>query len=478
MRSNSLRFSLAIGLVGLLGYGCMKTDSQPEDHAVAGGGAGGTAGGGAHDGGASGSSEPDAAGAGGSSDSSAGTAGVSDAGGAAGEAGSSAGGEAGSSGSNCGELGQACCAASCHNGLVCLGSNSVCSCASALSGAYVIRTDGALLAEASKSQVAVINVETSAPLSPVANVQDGYSHGCAAVADSHSAWCWAVLSDGNASGQLGNGSTSNSAPLFQATQVLKAANQPLTNVASIASGASDIACAVLNDGTVYCWGDVTQVLNGGTTLHSGYALRVTLDGTTPLTGVKQLVLGASHACALVEASAANEVWCWGYDRGNLGLGTATGNGNSQYPKKIAGLPNPTQIAIANGGPLYSTTCVQDGANVRCWGNNNNQGSVGVSSSTGTFVATPTLVTTSASGGGVLDEVVELQSGTHGNAADFCVRRSDRTVWCWGSGFTPYASPYLATDVAAIGWAGDPRFLTGDGVYHLGTTARELNCGKL
>ncbi|MEO8903846.1 MAG: hypothetical protein ABI488_16155 [Polyangiaceae bacterium] len=358
-----------------------------------------------------------------------------------------------------------------------LGAGIVCSCASSLESEYVIRTDGAVLAETSNSQIAILDTTTSAPLAPVANLQGGQTHGCASLADSHTAWCWRSESAGNALGQLGNGTT-DSGPLFRATKVLKGANQPLTDVAFVATGNSNTACAVLSDTTAYCWGDVAQVLNGGTTLNSGYALRVTLDGTTPLTGVKQMVLGLAHACALVEGSAADEVWCWGYDRGNLGLGTATGNGNSQYPKKIVGLTRPSQLAIANGGPLSSTTCARDGENVRCWGSNNNQGSVGVPSSTGTFVSPPALVTTSATGAGVLDGVVEIQSGTYGNAANFCGRRTDGTLWCWGTGYTPYASPYVVTNVVDLGWTGDPRFLTSDGLYHVGATTRELNCGQL
>ena len=465
---NRLPLSLSLGLIGLMGYACTVTDKSSDPKAsVAGGGSGGNP---AHQGGMSGSIEPNAE---------AGAAGASE-GGALGAGSAGASGESGAGGSaGCGALGEACCGSSCHGGLSCLGAGAgaVCSCASSLHSEYVIRTDGAVLAETETSQIAIVDATTSAPLAPVENIQDGQDHGCASLSDSHTAWCWRWRSTGNAQGQLGDGTT-DTGPLFLATKVLKGANQPLTDVALVATGVSNTACAVLTDSTAYCWGDLAQVINGGATLNSGYAVRVTLDGTTPLTGVKQLVLGLAHACALVEGSTADEVWCWGYDRGNLGLGTATGNGNSQYPKKIVGLTHPTQLAIANGGPLYSTTCAVDGENVRCWGSNNNQGSVGVPSSTGTFVSPPALVTTSATGAGVLDGVVKLQSGTLGNAADFCVLRTDDSAWCWGSGYTPYAKPQIATHLVDLGWSGDPRFLTSDGLYHLGATTRALNCGKL
>jgi len=353
-------------------------------------------------------------------------------------------------------------------------------CVKALFGSYVVRTDGRLLEEGSSgSETAVLDANTGLPIANVQSVQDGTSHGCAALsaADggaSGGAWCWRTAATGNSAGQLGNGGTDTSGAVFHATQVLTAVNQPLANVASVADGPANTACAVTEDGKLYCWGDLTWTVNNGTALASGYAVPITTDGTTPLTGVIQAVVHPFYACALVTGTPANSIWCWGYNQAGRNLGTGDSN-NHQYPTKVVGATNPTKIVLALFNGSYGNTCVLDGTNVRCWGPNS-LGAAGNNNTATDPVLTPTLVLPQT-GTAPLDGVVDLKPGDD----DFCALRTDSTIWCWGRASAgpsePYASNYGVTNVVLVG-SGDPRFLTSDGLYHVGSTSRTTQCGPL
>jgi len=481
MISFRINVSLAL-LCGLGVYACTKTIPGDNLGSAGQGGQNGTAEGGLGNGGT------DMLGAAGAPDAGAPSAGTANGGNAnAGQAGEAGQGQAGQAGTgqaggsgegggaqaDCGAVGQACCGASaCNGSLVCL-AGATCSCAKALSSDYVIRTDGKLLSESGAAQLPVLDADTGLPLANVRDVQDGELHGCATLVASGNAWCWRTASGGNSNGQLGNGTTGGTGQLYSATRVLKAANEPLADVASIATGYSYNACAVTTDGKLFCWGDLANIANNGTSLSSGYAVPITSDGSTPLSGVLAVALGRSHACAIVQGVAAKEVKCWGYDRGNIGLGGA----QVQFPTKIVGAINPEQLAITSVNGIYSTTCVRDGSNVRCWGYGSNQGSVGIPTVTGRSLATPTLVESSASTGSVLDGVVDIQAASSSNG-EFCALRTDHTMWCWGGHYQAYAKNYGVPNVAEVGYPGDPKYLTSDGVFHVASTPRVLNCGAL
>ncbi len=346
------------------------------------------------------------------------------------------------------------------------------SCFGALWGGYVQRTDGVLLAEGSSEQT-VLDSATGLPLVGAVSVQDGEYHGCAAISDG-SAQCWQLNStNGNRSGQLGNGTTTTSDTLWRSTPVLTAANTPLTNVNSMAYGSSNSACAVTNDASLYCWGDLTWLVNNGKTLLTGYAQQITTDGSTPFANVQQVALGYRQACALVQGSAANEVWCWGYNgEGELGQGDSM---TRQYPTKVLGLTNPTWLAISPDGAADATVCAQDGDGIRCWGYNN-VGQAGVNSAT-TPTPGPTLVVNQA--GTALSGVVDVEPG----AETFSALLSDGTLWNWGWNLKSYAANYGLTNIVAIGYAGGylangPRYVTSDGIYHSAMSNVSVNCGAL
>jgi len=323
------------------------------------------------------------------------------------------------------------------------------------------------------SEQVIFDSTTGQSLSGVISVQNGNSHGCAAISDG-SVQCWQTdTTNGNATGQLGNGTTTTNAVAFRGTPVLTAINTPLTNVAAVASGDSNSGCAVTNDNKLYCWGDLTWIVNKGTTLLSGYAQAITTDGSTPFTGVAQVALGFRQACALVYGSSANEVWCWGYNaEGELGQGDTT---TRQYPTKVLGLSNPTWVVMSpsNSGS-EATVCALDGNNVRCWGAND-RGQVGVNSTTNPIQG-PTVVVGQT--GTAIDGVVDVEPGLFA----FSILRQDGTIWLWGWGATDYAANYGLTNVDGIGWAGgyagSVRYVTSDGIYHSAMTNVTVNCGAL
>lgn len=401
-------------------------------------------------------------------------------GGSSGHGGAGAG-TGGTKSSECGVLGNACCdGSSCNSDdLVCLAETS-CSCVKGLAGQYIIRADGAVLLESTstttpETPVLVLDANNATPLTGAVSVADSDLHGCAALQD-HTVWCWRSTANGNNQGQLGNGSIDTSGPVLRATQVLTAANMPLVNVQAMATGRGAATCAVTDDGKLYCWGALGWVVNNGTAISAPYAQVITTDGATPLTGVLQVAVGLVNACAIVQASSAKEVWCWGANGAyQLGQGDAT---NRRYPTKVAGFTNPTKIAASlNGYFGGSTVCVLDGENVRCLGLNST-GQAGTADTT-TPVQTATLVklqdaTTPLSG------ITDLSSGDNA----FCALHTGGTVFCWGSHHKNYASSIGAANVVSVAAdiynqsPGSMRYLTSDGIYHMEAVTRMPKCGAL
>ncbi len=356
-------------------------------------------------------------------------------------------------------------------------------CVKAVLGRYLLRDDGTVLQDDGTTPV---RDATAAPLGNVTSVSDGTGHGCAALHDG-TVSCWSTKTGGNDAGQLGNGGMVTGT-LNRATQVLTAVGQPLTGVTAVAQapidyyGPTNDACVVTQAGELYCWGDITWLVNGGKALSSAYAQAITSDGLNTLSGVQQAALSqSSSACVVVKGSPSNEVRCWGQNAYyNLGTGDAMPR---QYPTKVLGLTNPSQVSIsahANGG-YHATTCALDGGNVRCWGYNGTVGETGTNNGTALTVNVPTLVTTAS--GAVLDRIVDLQGG--GDEDGYltghptCAVRDDKTLWCWGTSYHTYAANYGIPNVTSAGYVSrNPRFLTTDGAYHIGTAVHNPTCGAV
>jgi alpha-tubulin suppressor-like RCC1 family protein len=110
----------------------------------------------------------------------------------------------------------------------------------------------------------------------------------------------------------------------------------ITNAVSVTAGQNHM-CALLSDGTVKCWGrnDVGQLGNGTTIpdagASSGSPTPVAVSG---LDHVVSLISGSSahHTCAVLDSGT---VECWGLNTsGQLGDGTTT---SSSTPVTVTGL---------------------------------------------------------------------------------------------------------------------------------------------
>ena len=192
--------------------------------------------------------------------------------------------------------------------------------------------------------------------SGVSAVALGDLHSCA-LTTAGSVKCWGY----NATGQLGNGTTS-----FSQTVPVDAVGLT-SGIAAISAGARH-TCALTTVGGVQCWGanQFGQLGDGTTSLRTTPVAVVGLGG-----GVAAVAAGAVHTCALTTAGA---VKCWGdNDVGQLGDGTTA---DRSAPADVSGLSDGV-AAIAVGGVHFEAipaitghTCAATTAGaVKCWGGN-------------------------------------------------------------------------------------------------------------
>tara|TARA_A100001015_G_scaffold7987_1_gene9847 strand:+ start:1711 stop:4413 length:2703 start_codon:yes stop_codon:yes gene_type:complete len=182
-------------------------------------------------------------------------------------------------------------------------------------------------------------------LSNVISVDAGYSHACALL-NNGTVKCWGR----NYSGQLGDGNQGGDfysyTPGIDTSEPIPLAS--LSNVRSISAGGS-ATCAVLNNNSGMCWGS-----------QSGTISSSTLEG---LYDVKNISAGFNHSCLL---SITDAVKCWGW--GGLG---ALGDGNSiRYTNTLVnvyGLSGVSGISVSDD---LSCGILNDGT-VKCWGTNDN-----------------------------------------------------------------------------------------------------------
>jgi alpha-tubulin suppressor-like RCC1 family protein len=136
----------------------------------------------------------------------------------------------------------------------------------------------------------------------VAAVTAGVEHTCA-LTTSGATMCWGLNSDG----QLGDGTMQDRK---KPTPVIGLPG----DVVEIDAGATH-TCALIDDGSVWCWGrQAYGQLGDATAARSSTPVQV---GGLP--GIVDIEVGANHACAFADDFT---LWCWGDNRyGQLGDGT-------------------------------------------------------------------------------------------------------------------------------------------------------------
>ena len=184
-----------------------------------------------------------------------------------------------------------------------------------------------------------------------AKVSTGYEHACAVATDG-TVMCWGWGNDA----RLGNGQN------MDRTLPTQTSSLGQGRVAVDVSTSWIHSCALLDDGSVVCWGDggSGKLGNGGTQ---------TKFSPTPVTGfgptnpVKQISAGYYHTCALLVNGS---VSCWGSNSyGELGReGTS---GINTQPALVAGLQNKNIVHIDAGH--YASCAVADSGEAFCWGYN-------------------------------------------------------------------------------------------------------------
>jgi alpha-tubulin suppressor-like RCC1 family protein len=207
----------------------------------------------------------------------------------------------------------------------------------------------------------------------------------------------------NSYGQLGTGD--------KAPSPVPAGVVGLTGVKSVVPGNTH-TCAVTQDGRLFCLGSnlLGQLGLGREVLESLGPVQI-----TNITSAREVVAGREHTCVI---RADQSVWCWGYNTtGSVGTGT-----QSDY------VFDPVEVskgsAVVTGSSSYHSCALikNNGGELWCWGNDES-GQVGVPPTDvqDGIVRAPTRALLS----GATDRIAV---GT----AHSCAVTHDGTLWCWGN----------------------------------------------
>ena len=240
---------------------------------------------------------------------------------------------------------------------------------------------------ASKQTIEMVVPENDAP---VALSADGH---VLELRRDQSIWAWG----GNASGQVGDGTTDDPISPVQLAQ------PPM--VRSVAAG-GDVSLAIDLGGAVWLWGEwnVTKELEAGVFVERDLSEKVPTPVADLASGIMAIEAGEDHALAL---DFDGEVWAFGENyAGQLGDGTFTDHG--RHPQHV--LHVPPVVAIAAGGTM-SLALDGDGV-VWAWGQQNLAG-IGDGTVPVAVAGLPPIAAISA-------------GGSHAVAL-----AQDGSVWAWG-----------------------------------------------
>ena len=233
-------------------------------------------------------------------------------------------------------------------------------------------------------------------LASAAGVTLGHSHSCAWLADG-SAKCWGI----NQFGQLGTGTTNNAS--FTPVSVVG------LSTAEAMSAGDRHTCALLQGGTVKCWGDGYSGQLGDGTSGAG-AQKLSPSAVPNVAGVAQIALGFYSACVRFTSGA---VSCWGSN-----LYGQVGDGTTQDRPSVTQVDSLAGVALLGSGQVHTCALRNDSATF-CWGRGSS-GELGAGlTPTGQSEPAPVLNKSGA-------------VGIAGGGEHTCAWYPDATVQCWGN----------------------------------------------
>ena len=186
----------------------------------------------------------------------------------------------------------------------------------------------------------------------VKSIGMGLKHTCAILEDDNLT-CWGL----DSYGALGNGNLDTSDKYTPQTITTPSDRK----VVKVEPGATH-TCILLDDGGVMCWGrdNVGQLGNGDTsdTIHTPSSNVELPEGRA----ATDLSVGDHHSCALLDNGS---ITCWGLNNyGQLGENTTT---NRLIPV-YAQLPDSSSAVSVSVGP-HSSCAILENSSLYCWGHN-------------------------------------------------------------------------------------------------------------
>lgn len=264
---------------------------------------------------------------------------------------------------------------------------------------------------------------------PAVALAAGRSHTCALLGDG-TLWCWGD----NARGQLGVGDT--------ADRPAPARVSGLPAIVAVAAG-NETTCATTAAGALLCWGrNVDGQVGDGTRTSRSRPTAVKGLGS----GVRSVSVGFAATCAVTTAGALK---CWGGNgAGQLGTGDST---DRLTPADVVGLGS--RVDSVSAGVGHACAVRTSGA-LLCWGANFD-GQIGDGTTAARLRPTPVSRLTEG-----VRSVGAAESST-------CAQALDGAVHCWGSNedgrfgtgdttdsLAPRAVPRLAAGVLALAVGND------------------------
>lgn len=221
----------------------------------------------------------------------------------------------------------------------------------------------------------------------IKEISAGGAHSCALLNDG-TVKCWG----NNGNGQLGDGTTGNRSIADDVSGI--------TDAVQISAGDYD-TCVVLSSKKVNCWG--------------GVAKSSTPVEIASIANAAQVSVGSYFNCVLSDG----KVSCWGSNSFGLGDGSTT---SSSTPVNVSGITNALAVSVGN----THACALLSGGSVTCWGENGT-GQLG----DGTLTNKPTPVPVQGiDGAGTLSNAIAVSVGD----AHSCALLANRTVTCWGDGY--------------------------------------------